>query len=79
MENESVPIADYGLDDSWFKSLGLDMGEGEGGDGDSGKVPDGLSLEKELAVQVDCATESEQETLYNEMIERGFTCRILKL
>lgn len=38
-----------------------------------------LNIEFEYKVEISCANEKEQETIYNEMTERGYECRILTL
>lgn len=37
------------------------------------------SLENKIIVEIEVKSESEQEQLYNEMKERGYTCRLLTL
>ncbi|OCG45697.1 hypothetical protein A9G34_00945 [Gilliamella sp. Choc4-2] len=37
------------------------------------------SLENKIIVEIEVATEKEQEQLYNEMTERGYACRLLTL
>ena len=37
------------------------------------------SLETSLKIEVDCTSEEQQETLFNELIEQGYECRLLTL
>lgn len=37
------------------------------------------SLETSLKIEVDCISEEQQETLFNELIEQGYECRLLTL
>jgi len=46
--------------------------------GDDEEV-EGIDPEEKLAIEVTCATEQEQRTLYEELQERGLTCRLLTL
>lgn len=45
------------------------------------KEPTDLSdkIDYEFKLEITCETESEQEAMYNELTERGFSCRILTL
>ena len=45
------------------------------------KEPTDLSdkIDNEFKLEITCETESEQEAMYNELTERGFSCRVLTL
>ena len=34
---------------------------------------------EKYAVEIDCSNEGEQEEIYNELVERGYVCRVLTL
>ena len=38
-----------------------------------------INLETEFRLEIVCENESEQEKMYNELIDRGFVCRVLTL
>lgn len=38
---------------------------------------DDVELQEYTKIEVDCANEAEQQSLYNELIQRGFICRVL--
>ena len=38
-----------------------------------------LNIKSRFVIEVECNNENEQEKIYNEMIERGFVCKVLTL
>lgn len=64
-------LIEWGFDATVFGVGDEDSGGGSGGDG--------LQLTEVFKIEIDCGSESAQEEIYNEMIERGYKCRLLTL
>ncbi len=69
-EWDEMPLADWGVDMPAFEEMKEESGEQE-------DLSD--KLETSFRIEVTLANESEQETLYNELTGRGWTCKILTL
>ena len=71
-EWDDLPLGDWGVP-SWPEAK-------DDGKSASGERPD-LSdqLDYQFRIEITCASEAEQEKMYNELTERGFQCRILTL
>ena len=46
---------------------------------DETEIPQGISVKDTFEIIVECKDETEQEKIYNELIEGGYTCRVLTL
>ena len=72
------------LNSEWYLELlsdcAIDLPEIEIGN-ENEQIKEDLSDDINLTckIEIECSDEREQETLYNEMTERGFVCRILTL
>lgn len=69
-EWDDLPLTEWGVP-AWEKDKEK---EENGGDKD---LSDSITMEYKL--EVECATETEQEQLYNEFINRGYKCKVLTL
>ena len=70
------------LPDFKWEELGFDMSEFDGlglDDVDEGPKSKEVNFDDTLGVFVECADEDEQEQIYMELSESGFTCRLLTL
>ena len=48
-------------------------------DTEEGKKDLSDKVVEKYAVEIDCSNEGEQEEIYNELVERGYVCRVLTL
>lgn len=66
-----VVVEDYGIDaEEWDVSTMSQIDKAK---------ENGLQIEFEYKLEISCRDEAEQERLYNELIEKGYECRILTL
>lgn len=68
-EWDDLPLDDWGVNMSWDKPK-----ESKASDKDLSN-----DIESSFRVEIQCASEGEQEMIYSEMTGRGFECRILTL
>ena len=68
-EWDDLPLDDWGVNMSWDKPK-----ESKASDKDLSN-----DIESSFRVEIQCASEGEQEMIYSEMVGRGFECRILTL
>lgn len=68
-EWDDLPLDDWGVNMSWDKPK-----ESKSTDKDLSN-----DIESSFRVEIQCASEGEQEMIYSEMVGRGFECRILTL
>lgn len=73
-------MLNYEWDLELLSDCAIDLPEIEIGD-ENKQIKEDLSDDINLTckIEIECSDEREQETLYNEMTERGFVCRILTL
>ncbi len=74
LKDEDFDIELTGFDEEEFDKLIQDvdiLNETE--------IPQGISVKDTFEIIVECKDETEQEKTYNELIEGGYTCRVLTL
>jgi hypothetical protein len=64
-----------GVDDDWLAGLGGDI-DVAGDDGDKKNGAEQI-LRNGFLIEIECESESEQQNLFNDLTEKGFSCRIL--
>lgn len=69
-------LIDWGFTPDEFQ---IDLESMQEDEKESQKDPDEVNLEHKLIVEVQCLTERDQKKLYDELVKRGYECRILSL
>ena len=64
-------------DDVQLTEWGMNLPQPE--DTEEGKKDLSDKVVEKYAVEIDCSNEEEQEEIYNELVERGYVCRVLTL
>ena len=64
-------------DDVKLTEWGMNLPQPE--DTEEGKKDLSDKVVEKYAVEIDCSNEEEQEEIYNELVERGYVCRVLTL